>query len=290
MYAGGVMHRSFPALAAAVVALSVSACGIHGPFNAEARDTWSRTYPLSKTGEVVITNTNGRVEVEGTDGSTVDVQAERIAHAATDQLAHDLLPKITISESSTPDRVHVETGRIAGILIGASFEVQYHVKVPKGATVRALTVNGGVRVMGLSGRVVARTTNGGVTATDISGSLEGRTVNGGVRASFKSLGTNDVTLSVVNGGIRVRLPENAKAAVNATWVNGGFQSSGLQFEVRDKGKRHFEGVLNGGGPSITATTVNGGVTIDSSSGSASASNTDEDDEPALKSLQKPDKP
>ena len=51
------MYRSVPALAAAVIAASVAsfpACGMHGPYNAEARDTWSRTYTLSKTGEVSI--------------------------------------------------------------------------------------------------------------------------------------------------------------------------------------------------------------------------------------------
>src|SRR4051812_45851407 len=126
-----VMHRSLPVLAAAVVAVSAAAfpaCGIHGPYNAEARDTWSQTYSLSPSGEVSIGNTNGRIEIEGTDGSKVEVQAERIARAATDQLAHELLPKIPINDRSTPDSVHVETGRIGGILLGASFEVRYHVK------------------------------------------------------------------------------------------------------------------------------------------------------------------
>ena len=256
------MHRTVPALAAAVLAASVAsfpACGMHGPYNEEARDTWSRTYTLSKTGEVSISNANGRVEVEGVDGSTVDVRADRIARAATQQMASELLPKIPINDRSTPDLVFVETGRINGILIGASFEVIYHVKAPKGATVRASTVNGGVEVRGLAGRTTARTTNGGVVARDIAGSLEARTVNGGVRANFAALSANDITLGVVNGGIRVSLPESARATVNATWVNGGFNSSGLKFEIRDSGKRHFEGLLNGGGTSITVTTVNGGV-------------------------------
>lgn len=254
------MHRSFPVLAAVVVAATV-ACGIHGPYNAQARDTWSRTYSLSKNGEVTIGNVNGRVEIDGTEGSMVEVQAERIARAATESLASELLPKIPINDRSTPDAVQIETGRINGILIGASFEVRYHVKVPKGATVRATTVNGGVFVTGLSGRVNAHTTNGGVTAKDITGGLEARSVNGGVRAQFTSLGSNDIVLGVVNGGIRVILPEKAKATVNATWVNGGFKSPGLTFDIRDSGRRHFEGRLNGGGTQITATTVNGGVTV-----------------------------
>jgi len=259
------MHRSFPVLAAAVVAVAVASfpgCVV-GPLNAEARDTWTRSYTLSKTGEVSIANVNGQVDVEGVDGTSVEVAAERIARAGTEQMAKELLPKIPINDRSTPDLVFVETGRINGILIGASYSVVYHVKVPKGATVRATTVNGGVHVTGLTGRTVARTTNGGVEAKDISGSLEARTVNGGVRARFSALGLGDVTLGSVNGGIRMSLPETAKATVNATWVNGGFNTSGLKFEIRDSGKRHFEGLLNGGGTSITVNTVNGGVTISS---------------------------
>src|SRR5712675_2474910 len=114
------MHRSIPVLAAALVVASASACGFPvGPYTGEARDTWTHSYTLGKNGEVKIGNVNGRVEIEGTDGSTVEVSAERIAHAATDQIARDLLPRIPINDRSTPDFVSVETGRIDGILIGA---------------------------------------------------------------------------------------------------------------------------------------------------------------------------
>src|SRR3954464_6198526 len=112
-----VMHRSVPVFAAAVVAASIAAfpaCGIHGPYNAEAKDTWSRTYTLSKNGDVAISNVNGRVDIEGVDGSTVQVDAERIARAGTEQLAKELLPKIPINDRSTPDFAQVETGRISG--------------------------------------------------------------------------------------------------------------------------------------------------------------------------------
>ena len=260
------MHRSFPGLAAAVAAVSVSvaafpACGIHGPYKAEARDTWSHTYSLSKNGEVSIGNVNGRVDIEGTDGSTVEVQAEKIARAATEQLANELLPKIPINDHSAPDFVRIETGRMDGFLIGASFEVRYHVKVPKGATVSGSTVNGTVEVRGLSGRVNAHTTNGAVIAKDITGGLEARTVNGGVSAQFDAVGSNDIILGVVNGGIRISVPDTAKITLKATWVNGGVRTNGLNFDVRDTGKRHYEGRLNGGGTQITATTVNGGISI-----------------------------
>src|SRR3954465_15961542 len=104
------MYRSVPVLAAAVMAVSVAsfpACGVHGPYNAEARDTWSHTYTLSKTGEVSIAAVNGRIDVEGVDGSAVHDCAERVARAATEQMVSDLLPNIPINGSFEPALVCV---------------------------------------------------------------------------------------------------------------------------------------------------------------------------------------
>ena len=104
-------------------------------------------YPLSKDGRGLDhRHVNGRVDVEGADGSTVEVQAERIAHAATDQLAAgSRCRKSPSTRGRRPIGCTSRPGRISGILIGASFEVRYHVKVPKGATVRASTVTAASR-------------------------------------------------------------------------------------------------------------------------------------------------
>jgi putative adhesin len=256
-----VLARPVGVASLVVVALGLSRCGPMGPLGAKASDSWTHTYPLNKTGEVTIVNANGRIEVEGVDGSTLEVQAERIASGATEQLARDLLPRIPIDEHASPDFVSIETRRLSGFLIGASYEVRYKVKIPRTATIRATTVNGFVSVTAMSGRVIAQTTNGGVRATEIAGGLEARTVNGGVRAQFASLGGDPVELRTVNGGVRVALPETAKATVRATWVNGGMTVSGLEFEVREQAKRRFEGRLNGGGALIDLKTVNGGIAV-----------------------------
>ena len=62
-----------------------------GHLAARATDEWTRTYPLSPGGEVRIVNTNGKVEIEGVDGSTVEVRAERIARGATDAAARECI-------------------------------------------------------------------------------------------------------------------------------------------------------------------------------------------------------
>ena len=247
-------------LAAAVL----SGCGLPvGPLGIKATETWTHTYPLSKAGEVTIVNANGRIEVEGGEGGTVEVQATKIASGATEQLAKDLLPRIPIEEHATADFVSVETRRLNGFMIGASYEVRYKVKMPRGATIRATTTNGGVSINGMEGRVIARTTNGGIMATQIAGGIEARSVNGGVRVQFASTGTQPVELRTVNGGIHVALPATAKVTVKATWVNGGINLTGLPFEIQEQAKRRFEGRFNGGGPSVEMATVNGGITIGS---------------------------
>jgi hypothetical protein len=256
--------RGFRIIGAVAFALAAAACGFPvGPFQARASDTWTRSYQISKTGEVSVANVNGRVDVEGVDGSTVEITAERIARGATDQLASDLLKRVSIVDHATPDSVSVETQKLEGILIGASFEVRYHVKAPRTVSIRAVTVNGGVEVKSVEGRLIARTTNGGIVGTAIAGGVEARVVNGGIRIRLASVGKGDVVMTTVNGGVRLALPETAKATVSAGWVNGGIKMSGLKFEVRDESRRHFEGVLNGGGTSITLNTVNGGVSITS---------------------------
>lgn len=248
----------------AAAALVLTGCGLPvGPLGIKATDTWTHSYPLSRAGEVTIANTNGRIEVEGVDSETVEVEALKIASGATEQLARDLLPRIPIEEHASPDFVSIETRRLNGFLIGASYEVRYKVKVPKGATIRATTTNGGVSVTGMDGRVIARTTNGGILATQIAGGIEARSVNGGVRVQFASTGTQPAELRTVNGGVHVALPAAAKATVSATWVNGGINMTGLQFEVKEQSRRRFEGRLNGGGATIEVATVNGGITIGS---------------------------
>jgi hypothetical protein len=248
----------------ALAASILTGCGLPvGPLGIKASETWTHTYPLSKTGEVTIVNANGRIEVEGVEAATVEVEALKIASGATDQLARDLLPRIPIEEHATPDFVSIETRRLNGFLIGASYEVRYKVKMPRGATIRATTVNGGVSITGIDGRVITRTTNGGILATQIGGGIEARSVNGGVRVQFASTGSGPAELRTVNGGVHVALPPTAKATVSATWVNGGINLMGLPFDVQEQAKRRFEGRLNGGGAKVEVATVNGGITIGS---------------------------
>jgi hypothetical protein len=192
----------------------------------------------------------------------VEIHAEKIARAATDVGAQELLPRIKITEDVRPDRVSVETDHLNGIMLGAAFEVRYHVRAPKAAVVDVTTTNGGIELTALVGRIVARTTNGGVTAKAIAGGIEARSTNGGVTIDMSSLGSDRVSAHTTNGGVTLAVPASAKADVSASCTNGGIRiAPELTLTVSEQSRRRLEGRLNGGGTAIDLQTTNGGIRI-----------------------------
>ena len=245
------------------LAVALAGCDMSfAHLTARATDEWTRTYPLTAGGEVRIVNTNGKVEVLGVDGSTVEVRAERIARGATDAAARDLLPRIVIKEDNKPDRVSLETERMSGIMIGAAFEVRYHVRAPKNAAINVTNTNGQVALTALDGNVRAHTTNGGVNGKELTGGVDARSTNGGVTIDMASVGPDSISLHTTNGGVTLTLPDSAKANLSASCTNGGINVSALdKLEISDQSRRRVEGRLNGGGTAIELRTTNGGIRV-----------------------------
>jgi len=207
-------------------------------------------------------NVNGQISATPSDGAAVDVRAERIAKASNDEAAQEFLKKIEIVETQTGDRVRIETKAPKVNWSRGGHEVRYFVKVPKGLSVNFETVNGGVRLENIEGQIVASTTNGGVRGSGLKGAVKASTTNGGLEIAMASVNAN-VELETTNGGIRLRLPRDAKANIEARCVNGGIrmEEGWGGMEETERSRRQFRGTLNGGGPTVSVETVNGGIRI-----------------------------
>jgi hypothetical protein len=252
-------------LAAAFAACDIAVDG-HGGFDfgvgAKATDQWTRTYDLAAGGRLEIININGKISAEATDGSRVEIQAERNARAATDEGAKELLGKIEMREEVGEGRVRVEVR--APRLTSGGHDIQWTIKIPRGVGVDLRTVNGGVKMQGLQGEVRARATNGGITGIKLAATaLDAAVTNGGVEIELaKAVTSGSFELEAVNGGVSLMLPEDSTANVSGRCVNGGITVLNLPLEiVGEQSKRRLDGKLNGGGASISLETVNGGVKI-----------------------------
>ena len=257
------MHKHVPAaLVGLLLAVAASACGPGGPLNGRASDEWTHRYPLTPTGQVSITNTNGTVDVEATDGSDVEVRAERTARGVSDAAARDLLPRIAIREDIKPDAVSIETEKMGGIMFGASFDVRYHVRAPKNAAVHVSTTNGRITLTGIGGAVSAETANGAVTGKALGGGpVDVEATNGPINIDMAAIGAGTVKVTATNGPITLTLPDAAKADIQASVSNGSVNVMAAHFEASDQSRRHVEGKLNGGGTPIALTTTNGPIRV-----------------------------
>jgi hypothetical protein len=257
-----------PACAPRVLAVAVVVavgCGLPGggQLAGRATDEWIRSYPVAAGGEVQVGGSSGSVDVQGVEGGTVEVRAERIARATTDEAAREILPRISIKEETSPGKVVLRTEPLGGIVIGVSVEVRYHVSAPRTATIRIRTGNGAVDVRGFIGRVLVSSSNGAVTGDDLGGGVEVRSVNGTAKIALASVGADLIDVRVINGGLTLTLPGDASANLLATCTNGSINVSALNLEsMGEQTPRRVRGRLNGGGTPIELSTVNGNILVE----------------------------
>jgi DUF4097 and DUF4098 domain-containing protein YvlB len=259
-------RRLATVLLPALILLSAAASGcdiITAELKAKETAEWRKTYKLQPGGRVEISNVNGKIDVTPSSDDTVEIVATKEARGSTAEAAKAALERIEILEQATGDTVKVETkmARSSGLFHG-SVQVQYAVKVPASAEVRFTTVNGGIELSGLGGRVNAETTNGGIRAREVAGPIEASTTNGGVDVELTDVKEPGVRLECTNGGIKLRLPSDAKANISASITNGGIEvGQGMTLDQTQSSKRRLEARLNGGGPSIRLAGTNGGIHI-----------------------------
>ncbi len=157
------------------------------------------------------------------------------AKARSDEAAKELLAKLEIREEVGGSTVRVESRppRTSGF---GGHEIVWNVKVPKGLTVDLRTINGGVRLDGLSGEIHAKTTNGGVKGQNIiPETIEASSVNGGVEIELGAPldSTDSIDMSTVNGGVTLSMPSESKATITARCVNGGVRVYDLDIKRDD---------------------------------------------------------
>ena len=225
----------------------------------QAKDQWTKTYPIAATGDVEIVNAVGRIDVTGVEGTQVEVVAERTAKAMTDEDAQKVLAQVEIVETVAADSVRLETKSPKGE--GRRVEVTYHVKVPASVNVRLRNANGAIELAALKGTVRVEGDNGTIVGRQLIGAVEANTTNGSVRLAMDGVAAGGIRAETVNGLIELTLPVSAKADVQATCLNGRVSVEGLKIDGPESTRRRIEGRLNGGGPKVVLETTNGRIQL-----------------------------
>lgn len=140
-------------------------------------------------------------------------------------------------------------------------QVDFTIAVPRGVAFVGSSVNGNVKAASLQSDVNLTTVNGGIEAST-SGLARGTTVNGSINAALGSNWTGDVKFETVNGGITLAISGDVNTDLTASTVNGSI-SSDFPLVVQGRfGPKRISGTIgNGGGRSLSLSTVNGSIRL-----------------------------
>ena len=212
------------------------------------------TLPLAG-GELHVIGKNGGIELVGEDRNDVALEAQVIAQASSREDAERLVHEVRVETDGTIRAEGPKTG---------NWSVNFKLRVPRHLAAELKTENGGINLANLDGTVRAQTTNGGISLSDLGGDVNAVTTNGGLDISLAGDSWHGAGLVAksTNGGIHVTMPANYSAHLIAGTVNGGTDVRLPMMVNAINSRRHIDGQIGHGGPTVQVETVNGGVSID----------------------------
>jgi Toastrack DUF4097 len=217
---------------------------------------FDQSYPLRAGGSFDLQNVNGTVEVQGWDRDQVEVHAVKTArHKESD------LDRVSIEVSARPGAVSVSTRYPQNE--GVEVAVEYTIHVPRGARVEHVgTVNGTLRIAGVSEVGDLRTVNGDIEVFEAGGDVHAHTTNGNVHLELPYLpGASGASAETTNGSVLLAVPADVHADLEVLCLNGNFLSE-LPMQVEESLRpRETRGKLGRGGMPIRLRTINGGIRV-----------------------------
>jgi DUF4097 and DUF4098 domain-containing protein YvlB len=204
---------------------------------------------------------NGGVSIKGWDRNEVLLRARIETNAPTQAEADQLAGQIRIE--TTALNIHAEgpEGRD-----NYGWHVSYEIFVPRQTDLSLTAHNGGISIKEVTGKIQFKTLNGGVNLVNVGGSVQGTTTNGGVNVVLNGMRWEGEVLNVktTNGGVNIIMPDNYSAHFETGTVNGNVSSDfTLNVPLNEKGRlpKEISVDIGSGGPTIRATTTNGGVRV-----------------------------
>lgn len=229
-------------------------------------ERWAYGVKLAPKQWVWVHNTTGSIRVEPAKGDSLQVTAvktyNRSDPAAVRVVSVPYEGGVAICVVRAASDTHCGPGDDVKLASGGRGDVavDFTVRLPRGVSLGATTVTGGVHVAGASAPVHAFTVSGDVDIETAAGPVQAKSVNGSVRARIRAFGdTGGVDLAAVNGSVTAELPAHLDATVEANTVNGSIHTD-YPLPVTSKFMHHqLSGTLGAGGRAVKIITVNGSI-------------------------------
>ena len=213
-----------------------------------------------------IWNINGSIKAEAAVGSEAEISAQIIGTKPDPgSIQIDVVPysggilACTIYKGLSHPEYCLPGLEPSLSLNNSDIRVEYSLKVPVGVKLVAKTVNGRITAGLPDSEITANAVNGQI-AVSTRMPVTANLVNGTILASLEGENwTGARALRTVNGSIDVEVPETIDADVKASTL-WGFITTDFPIQVqRGFIGSSLNGSINGGGPKLEMTTVNGSI-------------------------------
>ncbi|MCW9708419.1 DUF4097 family beta strand repeat-containing protein [Fodinibius salsisoli] len=125
------------------------------------------------------------------------------------------------------------------------------------ANLNARTSGGHIDAENSEGNLTFKTSGGHISLENVAGTVEAKTSGGSIEADLITIG-EFVDLKTSGGNINITVPTNIGLNLD---LKGSFVSSNLQNFSGKAERNEIEGQINGGGPSVSARTSGGTVSL-----------------------------
>jgi DUF4097 and DUF4098 domain-containing protein YvlB len=223
---------------------------------------YTDTIQLSGQAVLTLENTNGTVEITGSDtANALHLEVTKRVRSHNLEDAKDHIGDITITDELRPEDVHVRVEHPSSSR--RDYGVDFVITVPTRFGFTIQSGNGDVALSSASGNATIALGNGSIDLTDVdSDQVVVELGNGDTDMDLTLSDTCSVTVAVGNGTITLRIPADTNASVEASVGNGTITTSGLDFDHLHTSTRRLRGVLGNGAGVITLTTGNGNISLE----------------------------
>jgi len=244
--------------------LGLMSCSISDPFNRDqdaiAVESFDYRFELDSVAALEIDGINGNMEIIGTDGDSIHIWGDRLVRSDTQADADAHLDQLQVNVRKGDSALLVETEQPEESQ-GRSYEVDYHVRLPRSLAVAAHLVNGDIGVDEIINEVEMKLVNGDIDCQNIEGSCSGSVVNGEINCEMIVSDQEQCSLSTVNGDVTLEIYKTSSAELRAQVTNGSISVEGLQVTNQQISKTTFYGVIGDGLGMIQLQTVNGDIEV-----------------------------
>jgi hypothetical protein len=216
----------------------------------------TKTFTLNQNALVTVSNVNGTITVEASDGPEAELIVTKRGGSEQDREA--ALVKFFIDNGRLSLRTELPR-------FSKNMEVRYELKLPRElGRVEIISTNGSIGISDITALISAESTNGSIQLGDVTGVAKVETTNGNIKAELTQVPPDrPMDFKSTNGNIEISFNSDFSANLTAETTHGSIrldEEFNIPVQKQLVGQQAM-GRIGQGGPTLSVKTTNGSIKL-----------------------------